>query len=127
MPSNFMGLDDFPTFTGQESPKEQIRALHNYLFVMREYLGYTLQNLSAENWNETALQKLTEGTQSELVKKLQTVSEQLSKLSQKVEALTQVVQKSDTGTTIGEEGKELRLVGTVYINGVLLAQEGGST
>lgn len=237
MPSNFMSLDDFPTFTGQESPKEQIQALHNYLFVMREQLVYMLQNLSIDNWNATALQDLTEGTQAEFVKTLQTVGNQLTQLknhvdnlsarvsgteglsgrmsvveedvvalsvwavehetntadlpqrmteaeiaiavlqaaneeaggqstalteqvtqtqiglaeldgqvngegglAQQMAALTEaicglqgsldalalVVRTSESGTTIGEEGKELRLVGTIYINGVLLEQESGS-
>lgn len=237
MPSNFMSLDDFPTFTGQESPKEQIQSLHNYLFVMREQLVYMLQNLSMDNWNATALQDLTEGTQAEFVKTLQTVGNQLTQLKGQVDGLSarvsgteslsgrvvsleenmgvvtvwaaeheaktadmpqrmtdaetaiaqlqaaseatdgavdalagqveqnqiglgelddqvngegglaaqlaeltaamtglqaslsglaSVVQTSQTGTTIGAAGKELRLVGTVYINGVLLEQESGS-
>lgn len=88
MPSNFMSLDDFPTFTGQESPKEQIQALHNYLFVMREQLVYMLQNLSIDNWNASALQTLTEGTQAEFVKTLQTVSGQLSQLKSQVDSLS---------------------------------------
>lgn len=88
MPSNFLSLDEFPTFTGEESTKEQIQALHNYLFIMRQQLQYMLQNLSIENWNATALQTLTNGTQEQFVSTLQTVSAQLSQMKNQIDSFS---------------------------------------
>ena len=53
MASNLQALDEFPTFTGEESPQEQIRQLQNYLFIVVEQLKYTMANLGVENLNST--------------------------------------------------------------------------
>ena len=77
MPSNWLAMDDnFPTFTGEESPKEQIRALHNYLYQMREGLQYSMRNLTADNFNEAALSQMTDAQKeavTEELKKLQSM------------------------------------------------------
>lgn len=88
MPSNFLSLDEFPTFTGQESLPQQITALHNYLFIMRQQLQYMLQNLSADNWNATALQSLTEESQAGLVGTLDGISQQLNQVKSSVDSLS---------------------------------------
>lgn len=204
MPSNWLTIDtNFPTFTGEESAEQQIRALHNYMFQLREGLQYTLQNLTAENFNATALQNLTDTQKSEVTTQLQQVYGLLSQLSNEIDNLngrisgaenlagrmtaiedktslledavesmggwmtetdlatedlskrtealentvtgqgglierTEVAEKElqkisgavhvaeDASTTVGSEGKPLRLVGEVYINGVLYGQ-GGAT
>lgn len=52
MSSNLQALDEFPTFTGEESPQEQIRQLQNYLYIVVEQLKYSLRNLGIENLNQ---------------------------------------------------------------------------
>lgn len=89
MPSNLLTIDDgFPSFTGEESPTEQIRALHNYLFQLREGLQYSLQNLSAENFNATALEDLTAGQKNAVVKELTTLQALVSSLQASTRNLT---------------------------------------
>lgn len=129
MASNFLSLDDFPAFTGKESLPEQIQALYNYLFMLRQQLQYILQNLSADNWNSTALKNMTADSQTELVAGLGAVTAKVQDISAAIatinirisnlEKLKQVVAVTDEGATIGQDGKVLRLVGAVYINGVL--------
>ena len=68
MSENLKALDEFPTFTGEESPQEQIRQLQNYLYVVKEQLRYALSNLSEKNLNPTAwkaMQKQTLHSQSQ--------------------------------------------------------------
>lgn len=89
MPSNWLTIDtNFPTFTGEESAEQQIRALHNYMFQLREGLQYTLQNLTAENFNATALQNLTDSQKSELTDQLQQVYGLLNQLSSEIDSLS---------------------------------------
>lgn len=187
MPSNWLTIDtNFPTFTGEESAEQQIRELHNYMFQLREGLQYTLQNLTAENFNAAALRDLTDGQKNELTEQLQQVYGLLSKLSSEVDSLngrisgtedlagrvdstekkmeslegradqladgledlegavagegglterveaaekeqrkvSDIVQIAEDGSvTLGAEDRELRLIGRVYINGVLYGQD----
>ena len=199
MPANILAMDDnFPSFTGDESPKKQIMAIHNYLYQLREGLQYSLNNLSKDNFNPTALEEMSEKQKSEVTKELQRVyamlnqlsadvdriigqvsesnklsgrvgdleewsgaaEEQMADLNVRVTALEQdetvaklqeivsgegglqeqilsleeragntesVVQVAEDGTgTIGSEGQVLRLIGQIYINGVLYGSETGS-
>ena len=191
MPSNLLSIDsNFPSFTGEESPQQQIQALHNYLFQLREGLQYSLRNLTAENFNSAALKELTDEQSSAVIeelKKLQNIisavsgdlerlrnrvaavegygsristaegnigdiqdavedlgawqldtdgrvetlendvageeglKAQLSEVKKSVGALGQVVRILEDGAvSLGEEGGVLRLIGRVYVNGVLL-------
>lgn len=104
MASNVTRLDDLPTRTGNESVPEQIQALYDYLFVLRQTLEYLLSNLSQENFNPTALQSLTDHIGKQL-------------------PAAQAVNKTASGYELGAQGKELNLLGTIYINGVLFRQE----
>lgn len=138
MPSVWKSIDsNFPSFTGEEKPQEQIRALHNYLFQLREGLKYSMQNLSAENFNAAALENLSESQKNEVKKQLekvyallgqmsgeiQNIAGRVSSMGIRIEAIEQTVQtEEDGGITIGTEGKPLRLVGEIYINGVLYGQ-----
>lgn len=88
MPSNWQAVDsNFPSFTGDESPTQQIRALHNYLYCLKEQLQYSLQNLTSENWNVSALNSLTEDTKNALAGQLSAISSQVSQLKVQVETL----------------------------------------
>lgn len=102
MPSNWMSVDsNFPSFTGEESPTQQIRALHNYLFCLKEQLQYSLQNLTADNWNGSALQSLTDDARDQLSAQLATISNQVSQLKVQVETLQgRVTDVSDLSSRI---------------------------
>lgn len=99
MASNVTRLDELPTRTGKESVPEQIQALYDYLFILRQTLEYLLSNLTPENFNPTALQAMKDGIAA------------------------QALNQTPSGFTLGVQGKELNLLGTIYINGVLLNQE----
>lgn len=56
MPSNWLYIDsNFPTFTGEESLKEQVTTIQNYMYMLVEQLRYTLHNLDLSNMNQTAV------------------------------------------------------------------------
>lgn len=89
MPSNWLSIDsNFPSFTGEESPEQQIRALHNYLFQLREGLQYSLQNLTADNFNTAALQNLTDAQKNEVTVQLEKVYTQLSQMAAEIDRLS---------------------------------------
>lgn len=192
MPSNWLSIDsNFPSFTGEESTEQQIMALHNYLFQLREGLQYSLQNLTADNFNTAALQNLTAAQKNEVTEQMKKVfaqlsqmeteidrlssrvsgtenlsqrvtraeenvgklgermrlleedqsleelqaavtgegglQEQVTKHQQELEKLSSALAVAEDGSiTLGTDGIPLRLVGQVYINGVLYGQ-GGTT
>lgn len=96
MPSGLFSFDNnFPTFTGEESPQQQIRALHNYLFQVRESLQYSLQNLSEENFNPQALQSLTDKSKQDVEDMLAALRNQVSQLSSAVANLSARVDAED--------------------------------
>ena len=79
MGSNWLAVDsNFPSFTGRESPTEQIRALHNYLFCLKEQLQYSLNNLTADNWNTDALDSLTADAKEQLRIGISSMTNQLT-------------------------------------------------
>ena len=88
MPSNWLAIDtDFPSFTGEETPGQQIQALHNYLFQLREGLQYSLQNLTEKNFNAAALQSLTDAQKNEVTAQLQKVYDLLNQTTTKIDSL----------------------------------------
>lgn len=156
MPSNILSFDNgFPTFTGQESPQQQIAALHNYLFQVREGLRYSLSNLGKNNFNPKELEQMSEEQKTQMEQLLSQVYNQLNGISKQLGSLTetvnshgtaigglaqqmeqagesleklgQVLQVAEDGSAaLGSEGKRLDLIGEIYINGVLYEQ-GGTT
>ncbi len=114
MPSNWLTFDSgFPSFTGEESPQQQIRALHNYLFQLREGLQSTLQNLTAKNFKTAALENLTTAQKDEVTKQLTQVHDLLSKLTGQVEALSGRVAETEqlSGRVTEAEGTLAALEG----------------
>ena len=55
-----MDFGDLPREDGRKNLNEQVAENRRYLYKLREDLSYILQNLTEENWNETALQRLRE-------------------------------------------------------------------
>lgn len=108
MPSNWQSVDsNFPSFTGDESPTQQIRALHNYLYCLKEQLQYSLQNLTSENWNVAALNSLTEDAKSAFSEQLTSIVNQVAQLKIQVETLQgRVTDMGDLGARVTsvEEG-----------------------
>ena len=81
MPSNWLPIDNgFPSFTGEEPAEQQIKALHNYLYQLREGLQYSLRNLTTENFNATALDKASQEQKDALQEELNKVYNQLNQL-----------------------------------------------
>ena len=89
MPSNWQSIDmNFPSFTGEESPKEQIRQLHNYLFQLRQGLQYSLQNLGLKNFNAAGLKELTEAQKQDVTVLLQGITQAVNNLSGELNSLS---------------------------------------
>jgi len=84
MPSNILSVDEFPSFTGEESPTEQIRQLHNYLFVLREQLQYSLSNLTVDNWNAAAMTDMTNKVSATVNAMVSGMTQTLNRISAKV-------------------------------------------
>lgn len=62
MPGNILNADTgFPQFTGEESSDQKIDRVMNYLYMLLEQLRYTLNNLDADNFNDTGLKEIAEG------------------------------------------------------------------
>lgn len=61
MPKDFLALDTgFPSFTGRETVGQKVDQLYNYTYMLLENLRYCLRNLGPENFNEAALNEITE-------------------------------------------------------------------
>lgn len=89
MPSNLFALDsELPSLSGKESPQEQIRKMFNYLVQQKQSLQYLLRNLTADNFNASALETLTSGAKVELSDQLNMMQTALAQLSIKVDALS---------------------------------------
>ncbi len=74
MPSMMMLSDSmFPRFTDESSQGEKIEVIHNYLYKLLEQLRYTLGNLEADNFNESALDKLGSDITAELGGEVQVI------------------------------------------------------
>lgn len=50
--------EDIPVLREEDSPREQIRQLWDYIYKLHEQLRYILTNLTEENFNKEALASL---------------------------------------------------------------------
>lgn len=118
MPSNWLSIDsNFPSFTGEESPEQQIRALHNYLFQLREGLQYSLQNLTADNFNTAALQNMTDAQKNEVTLQLEKVYTMLNQMAAQIDNLSGRVSGTEnlSGRVTTAEGEITSLKGRVKL------------
>lgn len=170
MGSPWLAIDNnFPTFTGSEGLKEQIRLIHDFLPTLIECLKYQLSNLGTNNWNATEMQNFQSDTTKELedamdttdaelaqlildleklndrvgsiaerladtetdlsyleqwkqqlTEQIETMESELDDLSAEQDSVGQLLREDENGITLGKKGVTLSLVGTVYINGVLI-------
>lgn len=82
MPASIPTLDDqFPTFRGDESPRDMFMDIVNNLYVLKESLDYTLANLSVDNWNQTALNEMAADTRSPMEEKMEKLLKQLQNVA----------------------------------------------
>lgn len=90
MGSNWLSIDNnFPTFTGQESLREQVRLLHDFIPILIEGLKYQLNNLDGTNWNAKAKERFQKETTEELEDAMDTTDAEVARLIRSLEGLTQ--------------------------------------
>lgn len=88
MGSNWLSIDNnFPTFTGQESLKDQVRLLHDFLPVLIESLKYQLNNLDSSNWNTKAKEEFQSQTTAELESAMDTTDAEVARVIRTMEEL----------------------------------------
>ena len=81
MPGNILSADtQFPNFTGQENPEDQIRTIRNYLYMLLEQLRYTLNNLDAGNFNTEGLKEIQDAISQPILKQLSDTDGNLAEL-----------------------------------------------
>ena len=89
MPTSFLTADtSFPRLTEEMPVREQLSRVENYLFILLEQLRYTLSNLGAENFNDTALKEIGEAIQGPLVSVITDMEGNISTLEQTASSLT---------------------------------------
>ena len=89
MPGKWLYIDtNFPTFTGEESTKEQIDEMVNYLFILVEQLKYSLNNLDTGNFNSKALSDWAESSTSDIVEQLVATATQINQVNQSLSRLS---------------------------------------
>ena len=89
MPQMWQLVDsNFPTITGEESTKEQISKIIDYLSILTEQLQYQLQNLDSSNWNVSALESFTDDTTTQFGQKVAALANQVGALQAAVSNLT---------------------------------------
>ena len=85
----------FPTFTGEENPREQIGQIVEYMMLLTEALKYQLENLSSSNWNSTALKDMQADTTESVEQANAALSARLAVLANEMTALTVRVNSLD--------------------------------
>lgn len=112
MPSNWAMVDNsFPSFTGEENPREQAVMLLDYMYILVEELKFQLANLDTNNWNETALAGFQSDTTAEAEAQLARLAAQLAGISGALGGLTNRVAELEglTGRVNQAEGDISRL------------------
>lgn len=110
MGTNWLALDNrFPSFTGKETPAQQIKMIQNYLQLMKEQLRYMLRNLSTSNFSANGLQELTNETTGALLEEIKTLTQQLSGVSGTVSRLGTRMTGAETEITyVQDDLQDLR-------------------
>lgn len=106
--ANYLAFENLPTWTGKESTSEKLMSLLDYLYKMREGLSYSMGHLDMGNFSES-YQKAQQQTIAEAVKVA------LDGVTKRLE--TMIREEKENKIVIGGDGKEIHLMGTVYING----------
>lgn len=96
MAKNFLALDMLPHWTGAESADDKCRDLLDYLYKMREGLGYVLNHLDERNFSQGSAITDTTQTGRELFK---------------------AIRLNGNTILIGGDGFTIEIAGTVKVNG----------
>ncbi|MBR3585089.1 MAG: hypothetical protein IKO00_03605 [Oscillospiraceae bacterium] len=100
MPGNFLNIDtEFPTLTGEESSKELVPELMNYLSLLVEQLRYTLNNLDTTNFNSKALSDWEADSTQDIVDQVVTLTALLNQTNQRLASLTSRVTSAEGNIT----------------------------
>ena len=120
MPSKFLYIDtNVPTFTGDESSREQVDIMMNYLHMLVEQLRYTLNNLSSSNFNRSSLNEILDGATEDVSEEVTVLAGQLNTLNNTVSSLSRRIS--------AVEGMETRLAAAETDIDGLQAQVGLNT
>ena len=88
MPGGQVNIDAlFPSFTGEESPREQTRVMLNYLRMLTERLRYQLDNLGKENFNAVALKQIQFETTEEIEGRLGELTKTVEEIQSVIDTL----------------------------------------
>ena len=88
MPKSWSMVDsNFPTFTGNERPEEQIRTLVDYMYVLVEELKWQLENLDSTNWNSKALQVFQTDTTADVSEQVAAIAANMTLVTNEVAAI----------------------------------------
>lgn len=125
MPSSLMLSDSsMPRFTEGQSDTERLKAIYSYLFMLVEQLRYSLSNLGADNFNETALDEIETSISEPLEKDIKSIVQVIAgedgKLSELVQTPVSLISRISDN-----EGNISQLTQT--INGLTLSVSNGST
>lgn len=104
MPNAWSMIDSsFPTFRGDESYKDQVLALQDYLYLLVEELKYQLANLKADNWNTVALEKFQKDTTADTDEQVAELAKQLTNVANRLTALSGDLSKLSDRVGTAEE------------------------
>ena len=116
MPGNYLNIDtELPTFSGQESEKEMVQGMMNYITQLVDQLRYTLMNLDQSNFNAKALDEISTGSASSIADQIQTLTNQLNQTNTDVSNLKTRMQTAEGNINgLGDDVAELQ--GVVQID-----------
>lgn len=95
MPNNFFSVDSrFPNIA-DKSQDEINHELINYLHLLMEQLRYTMGNLGAGNFNETALGEIAMGISEPIYRRIEDAEGNITKVQATAEGLTSRVESAE--------------------------------
>lgn len=109
MPGNILNVDTmFPSFRDDETSEQKLDKVTNYLYMLLEQLRYSLNNLDADNFNDTGLREISDGIarplrtsfENELSKTNAVIEGQSNEFGSQIRALTAWVGTDADGNLI---------------------------
>lgn len=89
MPNSVFSLDaGFPQFTGQESEKQKVGEIYDYLIQLQQTLRYCLQNLGGDNFNDRELEIIGNTIREPVKIELKGMGDELAKMNASLNGIT---------------------------------------